>query len=141
MKTGSFFAKACNGFADDRHFSFLLCCVVALLYTGTFCYSISWIASDSLFWQVIRSAFVQNDSFLAWDQNLLVQWLRGKRNARLLFAKGYAIMNAEGGDSMKLGSNIRTLRQRKGLTQEQVAAHLGVSYQAVSKWETGVSQT
>ncbi len=40
---------------------------------------------------------------------------------------------------MKLGSNIRTLRQRKGLTQEQVAAHLGVSYQAVSKWETGAN--
>lgn len=37
---------------------------------------------------------------------------------------------------MKLGSNIRTLRQHKGLTQDQVAAHLGVSYQAVSKWET-----
>ena len=40
---------------------------------------------------------------------------------------------------MKLGSNIRTLRQRKGLTQEQVSAYLGVSYQAVSKWETGAN--
>ncbi len=40
---------------------------------------------------------------------------------------------------MKLGNNIRTLRQRKGMTQEQVAAYLGVSYQAVSKWETGVN--
>lgn len=40
---------------------------------------------------------------------------------------------------MKLGSNIRLLRQRKGLTQEQVSAHLGVSYQAVSKWETGAN--
>lgn len=40
---------------------------------------------------------------------------------------------------MKLGSNIRILRQRKGLTQEQVSAYLGVSYQAVSKWETGAN--
>lgn len=40
---------------------------------------------------------------------------------------------------MKIGSNIRTLRQRKGLTQEQVSTHLGVSYQAVSKWETGAN--
>lgn len=40
---------------------------------------------------------------------------------------------------MKLGSNIRVLRQRKGLTQEQVSACLGVSYQAVSKWETGAN--
>lgn len=40
---------------------------------------------------------------------------------------------------MKIGSNIRILRQQKGLTQEQVAAYLGVSYQAVSKWETGAN--
>lgn len=40
---------------------------------------------------------------------------------------------------MNLGSNIRALRQRKGLTQEQVSTCLGVSYQAVSKWETGAN--
>lgn len=40
---------------------------------------------------------------------------------------------------MKISSNIRTLRQRKGMTQEQIAAHLGVSYQVVSKWETGAN--
>lgn len=40
---------------------------------------------------------------------------------------------------MKIGSNIRTLRQQRGLTQEQVAAQLGVSCQAVSKWETEVN--
>lgn len=40
---------------------------------------------------------------------------------------------------MKIGNNIRVLRQRKGLTQEQVASCLGVSYQAVSKWETGAN--
>ncbi len=40
---------------------------------------------------------------------------------------------------MKIGENIRALRQRKGLTQEQVALQLGVSYQAVSKWENGTN--
>jgi len=40
---------------------------------------------------------------------------------------------------MNLGNNIRSLRQRQSLTQEQVASRLGVSYQAVSKWETGAN--
>ncbi len=38
-----------------------------------------------------------------------------------------------------LGSNIMTLRKAHGLTQEQLAAALGISFQAVSKWETGNS--
>ncbi len=36
---------------------------------------------------------------------------------------------------MNIGNNIKQLRQQKNLTQEQVAEKLGVSYQAVSKWE------
>ncbi len=40
---------------------------------------------------------------------------------------------------MNLGHNIRYLRQQQALTQEQVASRLGVSYQAVSKWETNVN--
>lgn len=36
---------------------------------------------------------------------------------------------------MELGNQIRALRQRKGVTQEALAAHLGVTAQAVSKWE------
>ncbi len=35
--------------------------------------------------------------------------------------------------------NLRKLRQEKKLTQEQVAEKLGVSPQAVSRWETGVT--
>ena len=38
---------------------------------------------------------------------------------------------------MEIGSKIRSLRQRKGVTQETLAGALGVSAQAVSKWETG----
>ena len=34
-------------------------------------------------------------------------------------------------------NNLRRLRQSKNLTQEQAAAHLGVSPQAVSRWECG----
>ena len=40
---------------------------------------------------------------------------------------------------MKIGENIRVLRLREGLTQEQVAQRLGVTYQAVSKWENGTN--
>lgn len=36
-----------------------------------------------------------------------------------------------------IGNNIMTLRKQHGLTQEQLANALGISYQAVSKWETG----
>ncbi len=42
---------------------------------------------------------------------------------------------------MHIGANIKQLRQQKNLTQEQTAEKLSVSAQAVSKWETGVSQT
>ena len=38
-----------------------------------------------------------------------------------------------------LGSNIMRLRKENDLTQEQLANGLGITYQAVSKWETGVS--
>ena len=37
---------------------------------------------------------------------------------------------------MSLSANIKRLRLEKNLTQEQLAAKLGVSAQAVSKWET-----
>lgn len=40
---------------------------------------------------------------------------------------------------MKIGNNIKFLRHKNGITQEQLAEHLSVSYQAVSKWETNSS--
>ena len=38
-----------------------------------------------------------------------------------------------------LGNNILRLRKENDLTQEELAHVLGITYQAVSKWETGVS--
>ena len=36
---------------------------------------------------------------------------------------------------VKLGEKIRMLRKQKNISQETLATYLGVSYQAVSKWE------
>ena len=41
---------------------------------------------------------------------------------------------------MSLGENIRSRREELKLSQEYVAEQLGVSRQAVSKWETGQSE-
>ena len=38
-----------------------------------------------------------------------------------------------------IGKNISILRKKQGLTQEELAKQLNVSFQAVSKWETGSS--
>lgn len=38
-----------------------------------------------------------------------------------------------------IGDNIKEYRQKNNMTQEQLASCLNVTYQAVSKWETGVS--
>lgn len=40
-----------------------------------------------------------------------------------------------------LGSRIAVLRKKRGLTQEQLAEQMGVSAQAVSKWENEFSHT
>ncbi len=40
---------------------------------------------------------------------------------------------------LRLGENIRSLRKEKGIGQEVLAGQLGVTVQAVSKWETGGS--
>ena len=38
---------------------------------------------------------------------------------------------------MKFGSNLKKLRKNKKLSQEELAEHVGVSRQSISKWETG----
>ena len=41
--------------------------------------------------------------------------------------------------NMEIGSAIKKLRMDSKVTQEEVAEYLGISYQAVSKWETGTT--
>lgn len=40
-----------------------------------------------------------------------------------------------------INENIKLYRKEKGFTQEQLAEAMGVSVGAVSKWESGISQT
>ena len=40
-------------------------------------------------------------------------------------------------DTIKIGNQIATLRKNKNLTQNELGERLGVSFQAVSKWERG----
>lgn len=35
--------------------------------------------------------------------------------------------------NLLIGENIRRLRRERGLTQEEAAAHLGISFQSISK--------
>lgn len=40
---------------------------------------------------------------------------------------------------MEIGNQIKILRLRRGITQETMAQHFGITAQAVSKWERGVA--
>ena len=40
---------------------------------------------------------------------------------------------------LNIGENIKKLRTEKQVTQEQLAEHLAISYQAVSKWENNIT--
>ena len=42
-------------------------------------------------------------------------------------------------DVSRIGDNIASMRRNAGLTQEGLAFQLGISAQAVSKWERGDS--
>lgn len=42
-------------------------------------------------------------------------------------------------DVSRIGDNIASMRRNAGLTQEGLAFQLGISAQAVSKWERGLS--
>ncbi len=44
-------------------------------------------------------------------------------------------------DTLKIGRYIQARRKAAGLTQKELAERLNISFQAVSKWENGVSQT
>lgn len=38
-----------------------------------------------------------------------------------------------------IGKKIKQMRRERDLTQEELAAHLGISFQSISKWERGGS--
>ena len=42
---------------------------------------------------------------------------------------------------MTLGEKIASARKEKGMTREMPAEQLGVTRQAVARWETGVSHS
>ena len=41
--------------------------------------------------------------------------------------------------ALSIGENIKKLRAEKGITQEQLAEHLSITYQSVSKWENNIT--
>lgn len=41
--------------------------------------------------------------------------------------------------TMNIGAQIRELRRERRMTQEQLAEQIGISFQAVSKWENGIA--
>ena len=40
---------------------------------------------------------------------------------------------------MNIGNKIRELRKQRGITQEQLAESIGISFQAVNKWENNIA--
>lgn len=42
---------------------------------------------------------------------------------------------------MNFSEKLKEIRRNEGLSQEQLAEKIGVSRQAITKWETGVSQS
>ena len=50
-----------------------------------------------------------------------------------------AVMEGDQMDAVKVGKAIKTLRLIEGYTQHQLAVTMGVTDQAVSKWERGLS--
>ncbi|HEY6295278.1 MAG TPA: helix-turn-helix transcriptional regulator, partial [Streptosporangiaceae bacterium] len=49
-------------------------------------------------------------------------------------------MNSEPLDAVPLAARLRLLRTRFGLSQEQLARRLGVSFATVNRWESGRSR-
>mgnify|MGYP002791518022 CR=1 FL=1 len=90
-----------------------------------------------------RQASIHNRQLRKSSRCLTAPPLRSAFLWSILTISGRTIMLYRGDYYMeiKLGPRIASLRKSKSMTQEQLALALGVSPPAVSKWETGVSQT
>lgn len=53
----------------------------------------------------------------------------------MIYCKNYDFY----GENMNIGNKIRELRKQRGITQEQLATSIGISFQAVSKWENNIA--
>ena len=53
----------------------------------------------------------------------------------------YYHIEMENGEDMTLADKLKEARKNAGFTQSELAEKLCVSRQAITKWETGVSQS
>ena len=69
-----------------------------------------------------------------------MNYQRDRNTKRSEYQRDIEILGAEKAESAKsLGEVIKRYRTQRKMTQEFVAESLGVSRQAVSKWESGAS--
>ena len=54
---------------------------------------------------------------------------------------GYSESEVSEMDGRQMGALLSKLRRERGMTQEDMAEKLNLSRQAISKWESGVSQS
>ena len=95
------------------------------------------VASSNMFGVYLHTFLIFLPTLLAWAGRiflfvLLVKALRKYLNSGKVTAETVAVRKS-------LGEALKEHRTKCKMTQEFVAEHLGVSRQAVSKWENGTS--
>lgn len=81
--------------------------------------------------------------FFQFNFSLLIFSILFDNSHRALrkYIKSEPVRKEKAESAKSLGEVIKRYRTQRKMTQEFVAESLGVSRQAVSKWESGVSQT